>query len=81
MRRDLRHHDRVPVQLTLAEACDVLRPEISEKQLRRIIQALRWQPAGTRPNGHPGRPQAVYDYDQITKLHAALTPWLELRVR
>jgi hypothetical protein len=64
------------VTLTLAEAAAVLDPPISERQLRAIVGALRWQPLGQRRDGRPGRPAARYDAGEILKLHAALAPWL-----
>src|SRR5258706_12879210 len=70
------HHDRVDVPVTLAEAATLLDPQISERQLRMIIRALRIPPAGTRPNGYRGRPQHTYPWAELTQLHAALVPWL-----
>lgn len=68
------------VGLTLAEAATVLEPAISEQQLRAIIRALGWQPAGWR---HPGtgraHPVATYDAAEIIRLHGALTPFMRTR--
>lgn len=64
------------VTLTLAEAAAVLDPPISERQLRAIVAALRWQPAGHHRTGQAGRPAARYDAAELMKLHAALAPWL-----
>ncbi len=66
----------VDVQLTLAEAAQVLDPAISERALRDIITALRIPAAGVRRNGHAGRPAFAYDAAGILKLHAAISPWL-----
>jgi hypothetical protein len=64
------------VQLTLSEACDVLSPPVSERQLRLLVRALGWQPAGWRHTGRGGHPCAVYDWARICELHAALAPFL-----
>lgn len=63
--------------LTLAEACEVLNPPVDEKQLREIVHALRWQPAGHRQTGRSGHPRATYPADAIMKLHLALAPFLQ----
>lgn len=63
--------------LTLAEASEVLDPPIGEKQLREIVHALRWKPAGHRHDGRKGHPKATYPAEAIMKLHRALVPWLE----
>jgi hypothetical protein len=68
----------VDAALTLAEASQVLDPPMTEQQLRAIIGALGWQPAGTRPSGRRGRPAATYPWQQISQLHAALVPWLAI---
>ncbi len=64
--------------LTLAEAATLLDPPLTERQLRQIVTALRWQPADHRHNGRMsgGRPAAAYDAIELMKLHAALAPWL-----
>ena len=62
------------IQLTLAEAAEVLEPSMSEDQLRQIITALRWQPDGVRYTGRAGRPVATYDATRLFKLHTALVP-------
>ena len=67
--------------LTLAEAAQILNPPMTERQLRQIITALGWQPAGNRPNGKRGRPAATYPWTDITQLHAALVPWLGITYR
>lgn len=56
----------------------MLTPAISEDQLREIIHALRWQPAGRKYTGHAGRPTLTYEWQEITKLHEALLPWLRV---
>lgn len=63
------------VALTLAEAATLLDPPMTERQLRAIVRALRWQPAGWRHNGH-GHPYATYQAADIMRLHAALLPFL-----
>jgi len=64
------------VALTLAEAAAVLNPPLPEKHLRQIITILAWQPAGWRHTGQPGHPFPLYDWGDITRLHAALVPFL-----
>jgi len=64
------------VSLTLAEASQVLDPPLSERQLRQIVHALGWMPAGHRYTGRAGRPAPEYDATEILRLHAALAPWL-----
>ena len=66
----------MPVALTLAEASTLLDPPMTERQLREIVRALRWQPAGTRRTGRAGHPTLAYDSADILRLHAALVPWL-----
>ena len=66
----------VAVAFTIEEACQVLDPPLTPRQLRDIVHALRLQPAGRRRNGRAGRPVSVYDWAQITKLHQAVLPWL-----
>lgn len=62
--------------LTLSEACEVLDPPMTEKQLRQIVRALGWQPSGTRPNGRAGHPPLTYDAARLMALHRALLPFL-----
>ena len=69
---------RPAVPLTLAEACTLLEPPITETQLRDIVTALRWKPAGWRPTGRPGHPWPVYEAADLMKLHAAIVPFLRL---
>ena len=64
------------VTLTLAEACAILDPPMTEDQLHRIIHALRWKPAGKRHTGRPGHPANTYDATRIMRLHHALIPFL-----
>jgi hypothetical protein len=64
---------------TIPEAVTMLSPAVSEDQLRDIIRALRWQPAGRKRTGHAGRPSwsvLTYEWEQILRLHGALAPWL-----
>ncbi len=61
---------------TIPEACEMLSPAISEKQLSEIIRVLRWEPAGRKYTGRAGRPALTWDWAQICELHAALLPWL-----
>jgi hypothetical protein len=65
----------VAVALTLAEASQVLDPPMSEHQLRAIVTALRWEPAGYRHTGRAGRPAPAYDATRLLELHAALAPF------
>lgn len=64
------------VALTLAEVATILDPPMTEKQLRAIVRALRWQPAGTRPSGRAGHPPLTYDAARLMALHRALLPFL-----
>jgi hypothetical protein len=64
------------VALTLAEASQVLDPPMTEQQLRAIVTALGWKPAGNRHTGRRGRPWPVYEATEILQLHAALVPFL-----
>jgi hypothetical protein len=66
------------MQLTLAEAAAILNPPVTERQLRQIITALGWQPAGHRRTGRPGHPHPTYDAAQLLKLHLALMPFLPI---
>ena len=63
------------VTLTLAEAAAVLDPPLSERQLRQIVHALRWPPAGHRYTGRAGRPAPMYSATRLMELHAALVPF------
>ena len=64
------------VALTLAEAAEVLDPPMSADQLRQIVSALGWKPAGNRHTGKRGRPWPVYEATRLLELHAALVPFL-----
>ena len=64
------------VTLTLGEAAAVLNPPVTEQQLRQIVSALGWKPAGNRHIGKRGRPWPVYDATRLLELHAALVPFL-----
>jgi len=65
------------VLVTLAEAAGLLRPRMTEAQLRVIVRALGVQPAGWRhPGTGRGHPVACYDWAGISRLHTALQPWL-----
>jgi hypothetical protein len=61
---------------TLAEACEVLEPKWTEPQLRAVIRALGWQPAGKRYTGKGGHPFDTWDMAQVMRLHAALVPFM-----
>ena len=63
------------VTLTLAEASQILSPPLSEAQLRAIVRALHWEPAGRRHTGRAGKPAAAYDAARLMQLHAALIPF------
>lgn len=66
------------VALTLAEACAVLDPPIGERALYDIVHALpRIRPCGRRWTGGMGRPADLYDWGELTRLHAAVAPWLD----
>jgi len=64
------------VQLTLAEASNVLCPYIGEDHPHAIIKALHIEPAGTRRLGKRGRPHDTYDYPTLLRLHAAISQFL-----
>ena len=64
------------VTLTLSEAAAALNPPVTEQQLRQIVSALRWKPAGNRHTGKRGRPWPVYEATRLLELHAALVPFL-----
>lgn len=65
------------MQFTLAEAVTMLHPPISERRLRAIIAALPGFTAdGARRDGRPGHPHPTYQWAELAKLHAAITPWL-----
>lgn len=64
------------VTLTLAEASEILEPAMTEQQLRTIITALGWKPAGWRHRHGRGHPWPEYDATRILALHAALVPFL-----
>ena len=67
----------VSVAFTLGEAAEVLDPPLTEDQLRRIIRALGWKPAGHRYSGRSGHPPATWDMARIQRLHAALLPFID----
>jgi hypothetical protein len=71
----------VAVTLTLAEAATILDPPLTEAQLREIVHALRWKPAGHRHTGKRGHPTATYPAQDILGLHAALVPFFGNDVR
>lgn len=65
------------MQFTIAEACQVLHPAISERRLRAVVGQLPGlRPCGVRRDGTPGRPAPLYEWADLARLHAALTPWL-----
>lgn len=48
-------------------------------QLRAIVRALHWKPAGETASGeHGGRGHALYPIADLQRLHAALSPWLQI---
>lgn len=61
---------------TLAEAVTVLDPPMTEQQLRMIVRALGWQPAGKRYTGRSGHPGSTFDAAELMRLHAALIPFM-----
>lgn len=65
------------VQFTITEAVQLLHPPITDRNLRAIIAQLPgFTPAGSRHDGTPGRPHHTYEWADLTRLHAAITPWL-----
>ena len=65
------------MDVTIAEAVTILEPPIHPRQLRMLITALHIEQTGTRRHtGRPGRPHATYRYEDLSRLHAALAPWL-----
>jgi len=64
------------VAFTLREAAEVLNPPVTERQLRQIVTALGWKPAGHRHTGRSGHPFPTYDAAELLALHAALVPFL-----
>ena len=67
----------VLVAFTIGEAATVLDPPLTEDELRAIIRALRWKPAGKRYTGRGGHPYATWDMARIQRLHAALLPFMD----
>jgi len=67
----------VDADLTLAEAAQVLRPPMTEKQLIMVVAALNLPPSGVRHTGRDGRPRRTYPWADLSRLHAALLPWLQ----
>jgi len=65
------------VAVTVAEAVTLLNPPIGERELRDILRALHIPSAGRRWTGNSGRPASLYHWDQITRVHAAIAPWLD----
>jgi hypothetical protein len=63
--------------VTVAEAVTLLRPPIGERALRDILRALAITPCGRRRAGNTGRPADLYDWADLTRLHAAIRPWLD----
>ena len=66
------------VDFTLAEASEILNPPLTERQLRDLVRLASLKPAGTRKNGHRGRPRPTYDAADLLKLHAVLAPFLRI---
>lgn len=64
------------MDLTIPEATQLLRPEITAKDLRAIITALHWQATGHRHTGRSGHPHPLYPWGELSALHNALKPWL-----
>src|SRR5258707_13853034 len=67
--------------LTLTEAATILQPPMTERQLRHIVTALGWPPAGWRHTGRSGRPAPTYPWHDLTGLHPAQAPSLQLTYR
>lgn len=66
----------VDLLFTLAETAQVVDPPMTETQLRLLVRALGWRPAGYRRDGRPGHPVAEYDAVVLLDLHRVLTPFL-----
>lgn len=66
----------MPVAFTIEEACQILDPPLTPRQLREIIRAVGLEPTGRRRTGRRGHPHATYDAQQILKLHEVLAPFL-----
>lgn len=67
----------VSVAFTLGEAAAVLDPAMTEDELRAIIRALHWKPAGKRYTGRGGHPFDTFDMARIQRLHIALRPFMD----
>ena len=63
---------------TVAEACTVLNPPLTENQLRELIHALGWKPDGWRRTGRSGHPFPTYRAEELLRLHAAVVPFLRI---
>ena len=61
----------------MADAVTMLNPPMTGRQLRDILRALTIPPCGRRWTGGMGRPADLYDWAEITRLHEAITPWLD----
>ena len=61
----------------MADAVTMLNPPMTDRQLRDILRALTIPPCGRRWTGGMGRPADLYDWGEITRLHAAVKPWLD----
>lgn len=69
---------------TVEEACDYFAAAglpIRPDRLRKIIQGLEWEPAGTRARepGETGRGKAVYRSSDMMILHARLAEFVATR--
>ena len=61
--------------MTLPDAAEYLRPQVTANQLRRIIAQLPGlNPISSQASG--GRPVDVYSADDLMELHHALRRWL-----
>src|SRR5260370_36451391 len=65
------------VAVTVADAVTMLNPPMTDRQLRDILRALTIPPCGRRWTGGMGRPSDLYDWGEITRLHAAIAPRLD----
>lgn len=65
------------VTFTLAEAA-LLLPPLTEPQLRQLVRALGWQPAGQKRTGRRGHPAPTYDAAALFRLHGAVLPLIHM---
>ncbi len=64
------------VLLTLREFSGILNPPMTERQLRHLVRALGWHPAGLRHDGNGGHPRQTFGADDLRRAYAAVAPLL-----